>query len=105
MDILLTHAYYLFEDPAERQIMKPYPPLGLLYITSHLRSLGFAVDIVDSTFMSRAEHLQTISESTAPVIGIYVNLLTRANALQVIHEANVSGAKLVLRGPEPLNFS
>jgi len=105
MDILLTHAYYLFEDPAERQIMKPYPPLGLLYITSHLRSLGFAVDIVDSTFMSRAEHLQTISESTAPVIGIYVNLMTRANALQVIHEANVSGAKVVLGGPEPVNYA
>ena len=30
MDILLTHAYYLYEDPAERQVMKPYPPLGPL---------------------------------------------------------------------------
>jgi len=32
MDILLTHGYFLYEDPKELQIMKPYPPLGILYI-------------------------------------------------------------------------
>lgn len=105
MDILLTHAYYLYEDPAERQIMKPYPPLGLLYITSHLRSLGVVVDIIDSTFMSRAEHLQAIGKSAAPVVGIYVNLMTRGNALQIISEAKVAGATVVLGGPEPVNYA
>ena len=28
-DLLLTHGYFLAEDEKERQIMKPYPPLGL----------------------------------------------------------------------------
>jgi len=28
--ILLTHGYFLAEDDKERQIMMPYPPLGLL---------------------------------------------------------------------------
>ena len=54
MELLLTHGYFLYEDPKELQIMKPYPPLGLLYICSHLRSKGFAVDVFDSTFQSRA---------------------------------------------------
>ena len=53
-DILLTHGYFLWEDEKEQQIMKPYPPLGLLYISGYLRREGFAVEIYDSTFGSRA---------------------------------------------------
>lgn len=104
-DILLTHAYYLSEDPAERQVMKPYPPLGLLYITSYLRSLGFDVDLIDSTFMSRTEHLKAIRDKRAPLVGIYVNLLTRTNALQVIRVAGQTGSRVVLGGPEPVNYA
>ena len=33
-DILLTHGYFLGEDEKEQQIMKPYAPLGLLYISA-----------------------------------------------------------------------
>ena len=105
MDILLTHSYYLYEDPAERRVMKPYPPLGLLYITSHLRSLGFDVELVDSTFMSRDDHLAAIQNSSARIIGVYVNLMTRSNALQVIREARESGKRVVLGGPEPVNYA
>ncbi len=105
MDILLTHAYYLYEDPAERQIMKPYPPLGLMYLTSHLRSVGFDVELVDATFSSREEHLQRIRDCGAPVVGIYVNLMTRRNALQVIAAAKATGARVVLGGPEPANYA
>jgi len=35
--------------------MKPYAPLGILYLSSHLRSKGFDVEIYDSTFGSRDE--------------------------------------------------
>jgi len=55
MDLLLTHGYFLAEDPKEREIMKPYAPLGLLYLSSHLRSRGFDVEIYDSTFGSFAD--------------------------------------------------
>ena len=40
-DILLTHGYFLAEDEKERQIMKPYPPLGLLYLSAFLKSARF----------------------------------------------------------------
>ncbi len=36
MDLLLTHGYFLYDDPKELQIMKPYAPLGILYICSYL---------------------------------------------------------------------
>src|SRR6202042_3993908 len=55
MDLLLTHGYFLYEDPKELQIMKPYPPLGILYICSHLREKGMDVEIFDSTFASRKQ--------------------------------------------------
>ena len=50
MDLLLTHGYFLYEDPKELQIMKPYPPLGILYICAHLRKKNFKVEVFDSTF-------------------------------------------------------
>ena len=91
MDVLLTHAYYLYEDPVERQIMKPYPPLGLLYVASHLRSSGYEVEVSDATFMSQADHLYAIRSSRAPIVGVYINMMTRANALRIIREAKAAG--------------
>ena len=39
-DLLLTHGYCLVEDPHELAVMKPYPPLGILYLSSHLKAQG-----------------------------------------------------------------
>ena len=79
MDLLLTHGYFLAQDPKELEIMKPYPPLGLLYLSSYLRSKGFGVEIYDSTFGS-PEALFRILETERPAtLGIYANLMTRAN--------------------------
>ena len=61
MELLLTHGYFLYEDPKELQIMKPYPPLGLLYICSHLRNKGYAVEVFDSTFQTRAALRERLS--------------------------------------------
>ena len=36
-ELLLAHGYFLYEDPKELQILKPYAPLGILYLCSHLR--------------------------------------------------------------------
>ena len=33
-DIILTHGYLLNEDEKEQPIMKPYAPLGILYISA-----------------------------------------------------------------------
>jgi anaerobic magnesium-protoporphyrin IX monomethyl ester cyclase len=101
MDLLLTHGYFLFEDPKEQQIMKPYPPLGLLYICSHLRNRGFVVEVFDSTFQTRESLRQTLKTGEPSVLGIYANLMTRSNVVKILGEAKKAGWRTVVGGPEP----
>ena len=62
MSIMLTHAYYLFEDEKEQKIMKPYAPLGLLYISSFLKKNNVKNHVFDATFYSFEEQLHFIEE-------------------------------------------
>jgi radical SAM superfamily enzyme YgiQ (UPF0313 family) len=101
MDLLLTHGYFLYEDPKELQIMKPYPPLGILYICSHLRSKGFDVEIFDSTFSSRKQLFEKLQEGPPSVLGVYANLMTRPNVVEILRVAKQAGWKTVVGGPEP----
>lgn len=105
MRLLLTHAYFLSEDPKERQIMKPYAPLGILYLSSYLRGKGFEVDIYDSTFGSREELFGILDDGPPAVIGIYGNLMTRRNVLDIAARARAAGWKVILGGPEPANYA
>ena len=105
MKLLLTHAYFLHEDPKEQQIMKPYPPLGILYLSSHLRAKGFDVEIYDSTFGSRAELVGVLNAGPPGVLGIYGNLMTRANVLSIIAAARDAGWRVIAGGPEPANYA
>src|SRR5437016_10859569 len=101
MDLLLTHGYFLYEDPKELQVMKPYVPLGILYIASYLRAKGVAVEVFDTTF-SRREELFALLRSTPPaVLGVYGNLMTRPNVVEILRAAKDAGWKTVAGGPEP----
>ncbi len=101
MDILLTHGYFLYEDPKELQIMKPYPPLGILYICSHLRKKGVSVEVFDSTFSSRAELFDMLRSGPPSILGVYANLMTRPNVVDILQVAKEAGWKTVVGGPEP----
>jgi anaerobic magnesium-protoporphyrin IX monomethyl ester cyclase len=105
MKLLLTHAYFLAEDPKERQIMKPYAPLGILYLSSHLRAKGFETDIYDSTFGSRQELFDILDAGPPAAIGIYGNLMTRRNVLDITARARAAGWRVILGGPEPANYA
>jgi radical SAM superfamily enzyme YgiQ (UPF0313 family) len=100
-DLLLAHGYFLFEDPKERQIMKPYAPLGILYLCSHLRSKGFAVDVFDTTFSSRDELFRFLRSESPSVLGLYANLMTRGNIVETLRVAKEAGWTTVVGGPEP----
>jgi len=101
MDLLLTHGYFLHEDPKELQIMKPYVPLGILYISSHLRAKGYAVEVFDTTFSSRSELFALLRSSAPAVLGVYSNLMTRPNVLEILRVAKEAGWQTVVGGPEP----
>ncbi len=103
-EILLTHGYFLGEDEKERAIMKPYPPLGLLYLSAYLKRAGFSVEVFDATFATRGELYGRLSAGPAGVIGVYTNLLTRRSVLDIIHQAKQHGWRVVLGGPEAANY-
>ncbi|HKD04837.1 MAG TPA: radical SAM protein [Bryobacteraceae bacterium] len=102
-DLLLTHGYFLFEDEKEIQIMRPYPTLGVLYVSAWLRRAGFDVEIFDSTFASRAQLYERLAQGPG-VIGIYTNLMTRRAVLDIAAEAKKHGWIVVLGGPESANY-
>lgn len=105
MDILLAHGYFLSEDAAERRVMKPYPTLGLLYLSAYLKRTGFSVQIFDSTF-DTLDSFETLLDKERPsVIGLYCNLMTKFNVLKMIALAKKVGALVVLGGPEPANYA
>jgi anaerobic magnesium-protoporphyrin IX monomethyl ester cyclase len=102
-DLLLAHGYFLFEDEKEIQIMRPYPTLGLLYISAYLRRAGFDVDIFDSTFAQRQQLFDRLSAGRG-VIGLYTNLMTRRPVLDIVAVAKRHGWTVVLGGPESANY-
>jgi radical SAM superfamily enzyme YgiQ (UPF0313 family) len=105
MDLLLTHGYFLHEDAKELAIMKPYAPLGLLYLSSHLRARGFAVEIYDSTFGSREELFRVLETEKPATLGIYGNLMTRPNVVAILQHAVACGWRVVVGGSEPANYA
>jgi radical SAM superfamily enzyme YgiQ (UPF0313 family) len=105
MDLLLTHGYFLAGDAREREIMKPYAPLGLLYLSSHLRARGLDVEIYDSTFGTLSELLGAIATERPRVVGIYGNLMTRRNVVAIAEASREAGSRVVLGGPEPANYA
>jgi radical SAM superfamily enzyme YgiQ (UPF0313 family) len=102
-DILLTHGYFLAEDDKEQEIMKPYSPLGLLYVSAYLRRAGFGVDVFDATFAERAQ-LSELLERDVGVLGIYTTLMTRQSVLRITAEAKQREWTVVLGGPESANY-
>lgn len=105
MDIFLSHGYFIAEDEHEQQIMKPYPTLGLLYISSHLKAKGFDVELYDTTFRTMVEFKEHVRQTRPGLVGLYCNLMTKQNVLQQIRVCKQIGAWVVLGGPEPVNYA
>lgn len=107
MKVLLTHGYFLEEDVREKQIMRPYPPLGLLYLSAFLSDRGVSNEVFDTTFSSRSKLEQHLLDSRPGIIGIYVNLMTRKHVLHIIAviRKNLPGCVVVTGGPEVTHYA
>src|SRR5258708_17659870 len=104
MDVLLTPGYFMYDDPHELAVMKPYPPLGLLYISSHLKARGIQSELFDTTFSDIDGLKAYLSHERPPIVGIYANLMTRSRVLKVIAAARDVGSTVVVGGPDPANY-
>ncbi len=102
--ILLTHAYFINDDAKEQRIMKPYPPLGLLYVSSFLEENGIEHEVFDTTFSSKKAFFDYIIEKKPTVLAIYINLMTKLNVLEIIEfvrkNKELEQTKIVLGGPD-----
>src|ERR1700716_1505284 len=104
MDVLLTHAFLMYGHRRERAEINPYPPLGLLYVNSHLKAHGVDAHLFDTTF-SRFDELQAyLQREKPPIVGIYSNLMTRTNVLRAMAAAKAAGSTIVVGGPDPANY-
>ena len=97
-DILLTHAYFLKYDVVERRVMKPYPPLGILYLSAYLKRAGFSVEVFDATFRDPQDFEETVRRIRPKIVGIYANIITRDNVFRLARIAKDNGVKFVLCG-------
>jgi anaerobic magnesium-protoporphyrin IX monomethyl ester cyclase len=97
-DILLGHAYFLKYDVIERRVMKPYPPLGILYLSAFLKREGFSVDIFDATFRDFGDFEATVKRVRPQIVGLYANIITRDNVLRLAQIAKANGVEFVLAG-------
>jgi radical SAM superfamily enzyme YgiQ (UPF0313 family) len=103
MSLLFTHAYYLSDDLKEQKIMKPYPPLGLLYVSAYLISKNVTNEVFDTTFSSLEKQLEFIENKKPKVICMYTNLMTKIEVIKLIKTLKTEKynfPKIVLGGPD-----
>jgi anaerobic magnesium-protoporphyrin IX monomethyl ester cyclase len=105
--VLLTHSYFLEFDAKQKELGKPYAPLGTLYAAAVLRQHHFPVVIFDVMFSRHAEEIIPALESHQPdYFVIYddgFNYLTkmcltnmREAAFRMINFAKERGCKVVV---------
>jgi len=104
MKVLLSHGYFLSEDPKEKIIMRPYPPLGILCLSAYLKQMGVDTSVYDTTF-STLDHFKSYLRQHRPrFLALYVNLMTKRNILAMMkfvrEDADLNRTFIVLGGPE-----
>jgi len=57
MNVLFSHAYFMYFDPKQWALEQPYPPLGTLWAAAVLREAGHEVALFDTMFEKNAEAL------------------------------------------------
>lgn len=84
MKVLLTHGYFLQEDLKEQEIMRPYVPLGILYISAYLEENKIDHQVFDTTFSQRSEFKAYLLKEKPDVVAFYTNLMTKISVLELI---------------------
>lgn len=82
--------------------MRPYPPLGLLYISAYLKQQGIGACVLDSTFLTQNEWKKNLLESQPEILCLYTNLMTKIKLLQLVKwvRKELPKCKIVAGGPD-----
>lgn len=92
------------EDEKELEIVRPYPPLGLLYVSAYLVKNDIRTELFDSTFETQEVLKATLLKSKPEIVAFYTNLMTKVNVIKLIRwiksQKELSGTHIVLGGPD-----
>lgn len=84
--------------------MRPYPPLGILYLNAYLKRKNIDSEVYDTTFSSKDAFKAYLLQARPSFLGLYVNLMTKLNILEIIKfvrtEERLKHTRIVLGGPE-----
>ena len=64
--VLLTHSYFLYLDPKQKEAANAYPPLGTLYAASVLRESHFQVSLFDAMLAGSPEEIEPVLKLQQP---------------------------------------
>ena len=96
--VLLIYPYF---KPARDRSVFRFPPLGICYLASSLQAEGHDVQLLDCTFMDKAQAHQQAVETQAEVIGIYCMVTMLEDCLWLARQLRKQCKLLVAGGPLP----
>jgi len=96
--VLLIYPY--FRPPRDRSVFR-FPPLGVSYIASTLIRAGHEVQLLDCTFMNKAEALKQAQFIKAEVVGIYCMVTMLEDCLWFARQLRLIARLLLVGGPLP----
>jgi anaerobic magnesium-protoporphyrin IX monomethyl ester cyclase len=104
VNVFLTHSYFILEDEKEQQIVRPYPPLGLLYVSAFLKKNEVNTVVFDTTFEDYKTQQEQLLKELPDVVAIYTNLMTKINVLALIkwirNTEQLQHTRIALGGPD-----
>jgi radical SAM superfamily enzyme YgiQ (UPF0313 family) len=102
VDILLVNPVFLNQNDAERELMSPYFPLGLLYLAAFLRQQGFHAEIFDGTFMhGNQDFIDALGKHEPGIVGITAVKPNGDKVLELAEIAKDFGSFVIIGGPDP----
>lgn len=104
MKVIFTHGYFIKEDEKEQAIMRPYPPLGILYLSAWLEKNGVDNEVFDTTFSTKKQLYAYLEQAEPDLVPIYTNLMTKVNVIELVQfiRSNpiLKNTVIVLGGPD-----
>lgn len=98
VDVFLIYPY--FNEELDRSIFR-YPPLGLGYLASMLRTNGVSVQLLDCTFIDPQHALRIVRKSHPRIVGIYSMVTINHHATELAKALREETELLVAGGPLP----
>lgn len=84
--------------------MRPYPPLGILYLSAWLDQHGHENQVFDTTFSKKNLLKEYLLKERPNIVAFYTNLMTKVNVIEMVQfirsEDSLKDSVVVLGGPD-----